>query len=62
MDLLHFEIKKSRLLLSKVSNDFGLSHVLNENPKVYISESDLIPGYLNKLQVPPSSFRASKMI
>ena len=41
------------------ANDFGLSQVLNENPKVYISESDLIPGYLNKLQVPPNSFLAS---
>ena len=43
------------------AKDFGLSQVLNEKPNVYMSESDLMPGYLNRLQVPPNSSLASKI-
>ena len=36
-------------------------HGLNEKPKVCISLSDRIPGYLNRSQVPPKVSRRSRM-
>ena len=41
---------------------FGLLHGLNLNPIVCISESDLMPGYLNKSQVPPKLALPSRMV
>ena len=35
---------------------------LNENPSVNMSESDLIPGYLNKSHVPPIALLFSKIL
>ena len=37
-------------------------HGLNLNPNVCISESDLMPGYLKRSQVPPILSLASKMV
>ena len=43
------------------AKDLSSSQVLKEYPKVYMSESERIPGYLNKLQVPPISSLASRI-
>ena len=37
------------------------SQIFQEKPKVYMSLSDLMPGYLKKSQVPPRLARLSRM-
>jgi len=36
-------------------------HGLNRNPRVNMSESDRMPGYLNRSQVPPMLSRRSRI-
>src|ERR1039458_1477034 len=54
--------------LANVAQDRGPSaialasaHGLNAYPRVYMSESDRMPGYLNRSQVPPMQSRASRI-
>ena len=54
-----YETGKHHEYREKLLPAYVINYKSNENPKVYISESDLIPGYLNKLQVPPNSSLAS---
>ena len=42
--------------------DFALLHGLKSKPKVYMSLSERMPGYLNKSQVPPMRGRPSRMV
>ena len=49
------------MIRGPVAIDFLWFHGLKENPRVCISESDLIPGYLNRSQVPPKFSLPSKI-
>ena len=40
---------------------FGSVQGLNRKPRVNMSESDRMPGYLNRSQVPPRFSRRSRM-
>ena len=40
---------------------FADAHGLNRNPRVYMSESERMPGYLKRFQVPPRVSRRSRM-
>ena len=40
---------------------FSDVHGLNRKPSVYMSESERMPGYLNRSQVPPRLSRLSRI-
>ena len=40
---------------------FSDVHGLNRNPRVNMSESERMPGYLNRSQVPPRFSRRSRI-